>query len=219
MTEIVGLTIEGQDDKGRTYYNPVTATVRGVSQYNTNQYSFAGLPGYWEWQGDWALTKGTTYELKLSSKPKAGPNARPGSLYQDIRSAVATDSAPSVQPPQSQREGQETPPWDDEEGAKHLPGEYKDPVQIRIEKGMAFNAAYTLLAGIFSHPTIPNKVPIWENVPAELRQLRDRIYHEVILVPVAPRWCHKHHQPLQHSTSGKWGHLVDGEDPCIENNP
>jgi hypothetical protein len=60
----------------------------------------------------------------------------------------------------------------------------KDALQTRIEIGMAFNAAYTLLAS-----SLPLLSPIDD--PADfsthaLRVLRDRIYNEVILQPVAP---------------------------------
>jgi len=216
MTEITGLAVEGTDDKGRTYYEQVTARVRGVSQYNSNQYSLDGLPGYWEWQGESPLAKEQAYEFKLSSKPKTGDRAKPGSRYQDIRSAVATDSAPTVQPRQSDSQGPPRryldEPWADGEAAKRPERVPVDDVQTRIEKGQALNIAANFL-------TMPGEGgSLYDGVPVdELRQWRDRIYWEVIKVPVAsPHHCYKHEQPRILSKTGKWGHLVEDADPCVE---
>lgn len=85
----------------------------------------------------------------------------------------------------------------------------KTEVQISIEKGMAFNAAYTLKAATLLHDE-----PLWDADIQEIRVLRDKIYHGVILVPVAPlHFCYPCEQPRKQSKSGVFVHKL-GEQWC-----
>lgn len=84
-------------------------------------------------------------------------------------------------------------------------------VQTRIEIGMAFNAAYTLLAGDHSR-----EEPV---SPSDIRQLRDCLYHEVIRVPIAPpHYCYEHQKPRIQGKTGAWGHREE-DGFCMEGEP
>lgn len=84
-----------KDRRGdKIYYEPCLLKVSGVSKYNSDQISFEGLPDFWKWT-EWAasatgraepLPKGTVAWFALSTNPKRGQNAKPGSLYRDITS-------------------------------------------------------------------------------------------------------------------------------------
>ena len=90
----------------------------------------------------------------------------------------------------------------------------KDDIQVRIEKGMAFNAAYTLAANdpVFGRAD-------WDSANTEIRLLRDRLYHEVILVPIAPEhFCYIHETTHHGNEAGVYGHR-DGDGWCMEDAP
>jgi hypothetical protein len=198
------LTETNIDNSGRSYYEPVTTMVVSESQYRDNEYALQDLPGYW--QSREALELGGTYLFTLTSKPKSGPNSRAGSMYQDIRSAVPAaagdEHTPSdhVPTPSAPRHASTRPTSQAPAG--------RDERQVSIEKGMAFNAAYTLIAGgLMGQPLIMSM-----HIP-RIRLLRDLLYHKVILVPVAPiGYCYVHEADCQQSpSSGRWGHQVNGE--------
>ena len=82
-----------EDGGGNTYYEPFIATVRGVSQYRDNQFSFVDLDGWWTWNGTVGLLapgKQVLVTLKTKLKPP-GENTKPGALYQDVSAAEEVD--------------------------------------------------------------------------------------------------------------------------------
>lgn len=92
-----------------------------------------------------------------------------------------------------------------------------DDIQTRIQIGMAFNAAYTLLA------SGSDQGYGWitdDGLVDALRQLRDRLFHDVIQVPIAPaHFCYQHDAIRRPgSKTGAWVHLVDRDKdkPCLE---
>jgi hypothetical protein len=104
-------------------------------------------------------------------------------------------------------------------GLQRPPG---DDIQTRIQIGMAFNAAYTLLASPTASEIYNDVTPSVSNSAIDtIRQLRDRIYHGIIQVPIEPlHYCYEHEsERRQGSLTGTWVHLVDGnrEQPCFEN--
>tara|TARA_R100000049_G_C1929064_1_gene73155 strand:+ start:127 stop:411 length:285 start_codon:yes stop_codon:yes gene_type:complete len=83
---------------------------------------------------------------------------------------------------------------------------------------MSFNAAYALLAAVAKPedlPYITGEEQAGIGLSWQLRALRDRIYHEVVNVPVAPiGYCYTHETACQQGKSLKWGHKTD-EGWCI----
>lgn len=216
------LTPKSTDDQGRTYYEPEHLTVKQTSQYNKSQYEFYELPGmYWESRD--ALSLDAIYEVSLTSKSKpAGPRTKEGSMYLDIREAVLkghnalkgdsvydmpppldSDFTPAPAPGATERAPEAQGAWT--RHSTHEPS--KDPIQERIEKGMAFNAAYTIFANDpkFSYDDA--------DAILQIRAMRDGLYHRVILIPVAaPHYCYEHEQDRQTSDQkpGQWWHTVEG---------
>lgn len=96
----------------------------------------------------------------------------------------------------------------EEDTESHFPGPpAKDAIQTRIEIGMAFNAAVQFVSSDW-----------WEKGGSteDVRVMRDRLYHEVILVPIAaPHHCYLHEEPRAQGKGGGWGHR-DGEGWCLE---
>ena len=85
--------IVSHEEDGRTYYEPVVATVKGYSEYNKDQISLTTAQGYIK--GYWSLAPklaekmgtpkiGTKAEWYLATKPKTSEKAKPGSLYYDV---------------------------------------------------------------------------------------------------------------------------------------
>ena len=100
-----GLIVRHVDNSGRYYYQHTVQFCHAKSIHNENEYSIGGL-GWWTLdqtaiaslpQG--VMTTNTWYKLELASKPK-GPNAQPGSLYQDIKQVrlALPEDMPAQQP-------------------------------------------------------------------------------------------------------------------------
>ena len=106
----------------------------------------------------------------------------------------------------------ETPPEE--------PGSFQANIQYRIQLGMAFNAAVSLTAGTM--PEDQNDAFDLATLDQwrlqRIRYLRDRLFNEVILVPVAPpHWCYRHDiQNVQSTKTQVWGHVLEGRPPCTE---
>ena len=90
MTTQLRLTPDGPPDEGqRQKYRPVVADVTGFSQYNPEQFSLSGVDGFWSLAPRLAEkmgtpTKGTRALWTLTTRPKTGPKAKPGSVYMDV---------------------------------------------------------------------------------------------------------------------------------------
>jgi len=79
---------------GRQKYVPLTTTVGQVSQYRDTEFALEGLDGYWQWPEKAPLPQeGEKFRFWLTTKPKTGARAKPGSKYQDVVRAepVTTD--------------------------------------------------------------------------------------------------------------------------------
>ena len=88
MTTIADLEIHSQNNTGKTFYKPVTKQAKGVSQFRDTEYFFGDLEGYWEIGNNALPTVGEWYTLALSTKPKTGPNSKPGAVYTDIAKII-----------------------------------------------------------------------------------------------------------------------------------
>jgi len=87
-----------------------------------------------------------------------------------------------------------------------------DDVQTRIDIGMAFNAAYTLLS--------TDPLCYWDamkmDVATKVRMFRDHLYREVIQKGIAPEgYCYLHEEGCQQGKTGKWGHQIDDGVWCV----
>ena len=202
------LQIDYTDNTERTFYEPVTKRIIGTSQFRDNQFRIDGVGGFWEEGRDVNVTVGNTYELTLTSKPiPPGPNTKPGSMYLDIREAKSVpDEESDDEPPPFEfhipdPRGYNAPATRPEPVPKGPPP--KDAIQTRIEIGMAFNAAYTLLA---NHDDWITDAGIEQNI----RSLRDQLYHQVILKPVEqPGYCYAHETQARLSSKyGTWFHQL-----------
>lgn len=158
-----------------------------------------------EWMWNWEI-RGFGIDAPLPSNPNAGQSSTPDPPAQTQQSQPQRRETASEGPPANRDDEGRS-----EEEAKRRAPPVKDDRQVSIEKGMAFNAAYTLIAslGVENCPL--------EGWPRSIRQLRDQMYHDVIQVPVAPpHYCYRHEAERKQSPKTKaWGHMV-GDDPCIE---
>ena len=87
-----------------------------------------------------------------------------------------------------------------------------DDVQTRIDIGMAFNAAYTLVSAVRGSTGMD-----YEAAVPRIRWLRDLIYHEVIQKGIAPEgYCYLHEEHCRQGKTGKWGHQRDDGLWCVD---
>src|SRR3990167_4706427 len=106
------------DDGQRQKYKPVVATVTGFSQYNPEQFSLSGIDGFWSLAPRLAEKmdtpkKGISALWTLTTRPKTGPKAKPGSVYMDV---IAVAKVPQGYAEDEQDEPSLAPddlPWDD----------------------------------------------------------------------------------------------------------
>lgn len=108
------------------------------------------------------------------------------------------------------------PPTTQAQGTKDTAAQVEspqDPIQERIERGMAFNAAYTILAQRPVNDEAQN-----QDFIEDLRRLRDILYHDVIRVPVAPlHYCYEHETArIQNPKSSNWAHRLPDKTWCID---
>jgi len=160
-----------------------------------------------DWEDVKGLGAGSTAQIHISKgKLKNDKDGRYSSDYFWDMTYIETgeDSTPDYQPaPPSSRTG---PPEPQRVGLTR-----PDDVHTRIDIGMAFNAAYTLIAGM------PDELLQGETLVTTVRQLRDLLYREVIQKGIAPEgYCYLHEEGCRMSQqSGKWGHqMVNGW--CID---
>ena len=193
---------------GKTYYELIVLWCKGASQHNSkkeaekHQFYFHGLEDYWTINKHPAPEVGSWYTVGLSVKP-----ADKGA-YRDIVSIEPADAPSGSQEPDAmedhfeeqgdQRDGRQT-----REPVKPP----KEPIQERIEIGMAFNGAYTLIASQGCQG----------EMVAEIRMLRDRLLHEVILIPPAPaHYCYEHEAARSSIKGETWVHRVSETVFCHE---
>ena len=179
---VEGLVVESVDNTGKIYYEHGVHRVLALSQYNPNQYSLAGLIGYWQVSDramatlpDGKLEPGNWYKVALATKFKApGPNTNAGSMYLDIqRVRLATDDEIPAQQPTQAANSQQT-------GSQSRP----DRPVGDFSAGMAFNQACTLVAALItSHPQARDWLD-YDYVIEEVLIMRERLYHEVLMWPI-----------------------------------
>ena len=167
MPELQVESTKGQ----KTYYAPALLKVRGVSQYNADQISFEGLDGFWQ-MTEFALRDtngnippvGTVAKFKLATNPKKGQNAKPGSMYQDIMHVErATDEEKDGFQPTEAATGTYNRPGGSYADKELPPQPQVDPMQQRINLGMAFNNLTVWLAHIPDDSVAPDHmIALWE---------------------------------------------------------
>lgn len=126
---------------------------------------------------------------------------------------VSIDTPSNAERPTPQRDSSSIPHPSGKGIQEQPPAPSLDPIQERIERGMAFNAAYTLLA---QRPLQESLVD--EDFIADLRRLRDVILREVVQVPVAPmHYCYDHEATrIQNPKSNNWAHQLPDKTWCVE---
>jgi hypothetical protein len=142
------LTVRHTDERDRTYYEPVIGRVQGVSLYNDNQFRIEGLDGFWQYDHDPGLTVGSTYKMALTTKPKSGPSAKPGSAYQDIVRAELSDQAPDAARDQSANDAQPAAAG----GSPAAPAQYGSTTDERIKRAQVYNNTALVLAAMIQQP-------------------------------------------------------------------
>ena len=101
-------------------------------------------------------------------------------------------------------------PLERETGAS-TPATHQEQQARGYDLGMAFNKAVDIVIAEASRTQ--EAIAPSEITTQEIRRWRDRLLHEVILVPAAPpHWCYKHEvQNVQSPRTKVWGHkLADG---------
>ena len=169
-------TFEGPDGAGRQRYDPITITVKGASQYRPDEFGFAELAGYWTWpKGDTLPTQGQKFRVWLTTKPKTGPKAKPGSVYQDVVKAVPVivegeneyvDLGPETPPdnlaPDTRDREDEAPAAKSPLTGQAVPAEWTMPIEywmdrhakerVSIETQVAFKGLIELYGRMLDHP-------------------------------------------------------------------
>ena len=149
MTAIPGLVISDEKPNGKTYYEPAVLTVKGQSQYNDDQISFEEIQGFWQLPDQFSGSKrppqGTVAKFSLSTNPKRGQNARPGSMYMDIGGIYKITEGEQPIAPQQQAQQDFRDDWGDQvadEGVQAVSVEASLTVDEKIKKSQALNLLF-----------------------------------------------------------------------------
>lgn len=143
---------------GSVYFEPVVLKVAGYSQYRPDSdVRFEDVPDFWQlpekYQGEHKPPVGTIARFSLKTKPKSGPNAKPGSMYRDIvkiEKADPSEYTGAPQAPQAHANGAgegDTADYAEKRAAGPQNTLALPPIEQRILLGMAFNNLTTMLAG------------------------------------------------------------------------
>lgn len=137
---------------GSIYFEPVVLKVSGYSQYRPeSDVRFEDVPDFWalpeKYHGPNKPPLGTIARFHLKTKPKSGPNAKPGSMYRDvvkIEKADASEYTGAPAAPQAAYKDDYAPqPQQNGSGA---PANHWDVRDQQIKLGMAFNNATQIVA-------------------------------------------------------------------------
>ena len=166
---------EGPDGAGRQRYEPMTVTVKLASQYNPDEFGFEELAGFWNWPKGDALPKtGQKFRVWLTTKPKTGPKAKPGSVYQDVVKAspvmvvdgqeyedLGTGAPPDNLAPDTRDHVDEAPAARSPLAGQALPAEWKETTdywyakqqaeRMSIETQVAFKGLIELYGHMLAH--------------------------------------------------------------------
>ena len=95
------------------------------------------------------------------------------------------------------------------------PATYQEQQARGYDLGMSFNKSVDIVISLATKWDAP-KLP--SEITTEIRRWRDRLLHEVILVPAAPpHWCYKHEvQNVQSPRTNVWGHVMEDGTACTE---
>ena len=167
---------EGPDGAGRQRYEPMTVTVKLASQYNPDEFGFEELAGFWNWpKGDPLPKTGQKFRVWLTTKPKTGPKAKPGSQYQDVVKAspvmvedgqeyedLGTGAPPDNLAPDTRDHQDEAPAAKSPLTGQPLPAEWKEATdywyakqqaeRMSIETQVAFKGLIELYGHMLGHP-------------------------------------------------------------------
>ena len=167
---------EGPDSAGKQRYDPMTITVKLASQYNPDEFGFEELAGFWNWPKGDALPKtGQKFRVWLATKPKTGPKAKPGSVYQDVVKAIPVivegeneyvDLGPGAPPPDNlapdtRDHVDEAPAARSPLAGQAVPAEWTMPIEywmdrhakerVSIETQVAFKGLIELYGHMLAH--------------------------------------------------------------------
>src|SRR3990167_8012395 len=175
---------EGPDGAGKQRYDPMTVTVKLASQYNPDEFGFEELAGFWNWpKGDPLPKTGQKFRVWLTTKPKVGPKAKPGSVYQDVVKAspvmvedgqeyedLGTGAPPDNLAPDTRDHVDEAPAAKSPLAGQPLPAEWKETTDYWYAKQQAERAsietqvAYKGLIELYGHMLQhPEAVPFAES--------------------------------------------------------
>ena len=179
---------EGPDGAGRQRYDPMTVTVKLASQYNPDEFGFEELAGFWNWpKGDPLPKTGQKFRVWLTTKPKVGPKAKPGSVYQDVVKAIPVivegeneyvDLGPGAPPPDNlapdtRDHEDEAPAAKSPLAGQAVPAEWTLPIEYWMNRHAAERAsietqvAYKGLIELYGHMLQhPEAVPFAESEAA-----------------------------------------------------
>jgi hypothetical protein len=141
------LTEVRTDPAGRTYYEPILTKIVTESTYNRGQqFGLDGIDGFWDKGRLDVPPQGTVAWFTLASKPKVGPNAKPGSRYLDIIAIErATDADKANYEPPVKSGRYNGPPAGSGQQAQAQAGE---PLDSRITRAQAINNRFTRFAAL-----------------------------------------------------------------------
>ena len=167
---------EGPDGAGRQRYEPMTVTVKLASQYNPDEFGFEELAGFWNWpKGDPLPKTGQKFRVWLTTKPKVGPKAKPGSVYQDVVKAspvmvedgqeyedLGTGAPPDNLAPDTRDHVDEAPAAKSPLAGQPLPAEWKETTdywyakqqaeRMSIETQVAYKGLIEMYGHMLQHP-------------------------------------------------------------------
>ena len=167
---------EAPDGAGRQRYEPMTVTVKLASQYNPDEFGFEELAGFWNWPKGDALPKtGQKFRVWLTTKPKTGPKAKPGSQYQDVVKAspvmvedgqeyedLGTGAPPDNLAPDTRDHVDEAPAAKSPLAGQPLPAEWKETTdywyakqqaeRMSIETQVAYKGLIEMYGHMLNHP-------------------------------------------------------------------
>lgn len=150
MTNLIEAYAQGE----KQYYEPILTRVTGRSEYNPQtQFRLEGVDGFWDC-GQKSLPEpvqnGVLAWFTLATKPKAGRNAAPGSMYKDIVGVVpATDEdKENYSAPQGGSYSAPAPSAASPAKPVASTGINWDERERQIKLGMAFNNLTTMLVSV-----------------------------------------------------------------------
>ena len=149
---------------GSIYFEPVVLKVSGYSQYRPDSdVRFEDVPDFWalpeKYHGPNKPPVGTIARFSLKTKPKSGPNAKPGSMYRDVVKIEKADASEYTGAPAAPQAAykDDYAPQHQQNGSGAPPA----PLEQRILLGMAFNNLTQRLAAVDGNPEVNWEYDRW----------------------------------------------------------